>query len=155
MNELVKILKEHNLTISSCESFTAGLFCSKIGEVAGASSVLKGGIVTYTNEAKIHLAHVDEDVIRRYGAVSEQCVIQMAQHVKGLFQSDIGVSFSGIAGPTPSEDKPVGLIYCALAYQDDVEVYKLQLDKDRNEIREEAVSFIANQVILLVNEKGK
>lgn len=154
MIELVNTLKKLDLTISSCESFTAGLFCSKIGEVSGASSVLKGGIVTYTNEAKIRLARVDEDVIRRYGAVSEQCVIQMAKHVKEIFQSDIGVSFSGNAGPSPSEGKPVGLIYCAIAYLDDVKVYELQLDKSRNEIRNEAVSFIANQVILIIHEKG-
>lgn len=154
MIELVNTLKEHGLTISSCESFTAGLFCSKIGEVSGASSVLKGGIVTYTNEAKIRLAQVDEDVIRRYGAVSEQCVIQMARNVKEMFQSDIGVSFSGNAGPSPSEGKAVGLIYCAIAYLDNVKVFKLQLDKSRNEIRDEAVFFVANQVILNILGKG-
>lgn len=155
MFEMVEILKTYQLTISSCESFTAGLFCSEIANIPGASSVLKGGLVTYTNEAKMQVANVHQDTIRRFGAVSEQCVIEMAKNVKDLFQSDIGVSFSGNAGPQPSEEKPVGLLYCAIAYKEDVYVFTLHLQESRNKIREEAVMFIAKQVSRLIQKRGK
>ena len=154
MDELLKVLKEYQLTIASCESFTAGLFCSELGAISGASAVLKGGLVTYTNQAKIHVANVDDTLIRRYGAISEQCVIKMATHTKDMFHSDIGVAFSGNAGPNISENKPAGLLYCAIAFGEETRVYQLKMNKERNEIRKEAVIFLANQVIQWIYEKG-
>ena len=82
MNDVIRLvnyLKEKNLTIGSCESFTAGLFASTLGSVPGASQVFKGALVTYASELKCSLANVDEAIIDQYGVISESCAQAMAQ----------------------------------------------------------------------------
>ena len=153
--ELVAVLKEKHITISSCESFTAGLFCSTIADVPGASAVLKGGVVSYATEIKESVVHVDSDVIRTYGVISHECAIEMAKQAKVLLKSDLCVSFTGNAGPDAWEGKPAGCIYCAIAYQGDIKGYDLQVDLPRNELRQYAVAFILKEVYdIVTNSKG-
>lgn len=153
MEELVALLKEKQLTISSCESLTAGLFSASIASVPGASCVLMGGLVTYQNDIKKRVAHVDGNIINTFGVISRECVIEMATHTKELFQSDICVSFSGNAGPGRMEDKPAGLVYCAIAYENTVETYECRIQKQRNEVRQEVVNFMCEKVKCLVKTK--
>ena len=106
----VALLKEKKLTIGSCESFTAGAFCAAIADVAGASAVLKGGLVTYATQEKIALAHVDAKIIETYGVVSEECAIAMARSARAVLDVDLCISFTGNAGPDAWEGKPAGLV---------------------------------------------
>ena len=117
MNELINLLKENELTISAAESLTGGMFQEKMTDVQGAGLILKGGIVVYTNEAKKKLLNVNQSTIDRFGVVSEQCAIEMADNIKGMLQSDIGISFTGVAGPDELEGHPVGTVYIGIAIE--------------------------------------
>ena len=116
MDKLVSLLKERNLTISCAESLTGGLFASSITNVSGASNVFKGGVVSYTNEIKEKVLGVEKNVLDNEGAISYECCKQMANNVKSIFNTDIGVSFTGNAGPSANENKPVGLVYIGISY---------------------------------------
>ena len=113
--ELGKRLKEKGLTISVAESCTGGLLASRITDVAGASAYFLGGVVVYQNDVKKRLLAVPEQVLADTGAVSEETARAMARGCRQLFGSNIGVSITGIAGPTGgSAEKPVGLTYIAV-----------------------------------------
>lgn len=113
--EVVRMLKEKGKTIAFAESFTGGLAAKKIVDVSGSSAILNGSVVAYTGEAKHNILHVDQETIDTVGMVSEETAIQMAENTQKLFQSDIGVSFTGVAGPDEMEGKPVGTIYIGIA----------------------------------------
>lgn len=136
---LVNYLKEKNLTIGSCESFTAGLFASTLGSVPGASQVFKGALVTYASELKCSLANVDEAIIDQYGVISESCAQAMAQGARKVLQCDICVSFTGNAGPDAWENKPAGYVCFGYADAQDTETFSLMIPLERNALRHEAV----------------
>ena len=117
MNELINLLKENRLTIAAAESLTGGMFQEKMTDVQGAGLILKGGIVVYTNEAKKKLLNITQSTIDRFGVVSEQCAIEMADNIKGMLQSDIGISFTGVAGPDELEGHPVGTVYIGISIE--------------------------------------
>lgn len=152
--DLVILCKERNLTVSSCESLTAGLFTSEIASVPGASSVLKGGLVTYFTQMKQVLANVDACLIQEFGVVSKECAQAMAKNTRLITDSDYCVSFTGNAGPDVMEDKPAGCVYCAIASKNKVYSYHFQFDGlKRNEIRKSVVDcMIANLVELIDKE---
>jgi nicotinamide-nucleotide amidase len=136
--ELVKLLKEKNLTISAAESLTGGMFQQEITAIPGASAVLKGGVVCYTNEVKHNVLHVKQETIDTYGVVSEQCARELAENVASLTNADIGISFTGVAGPDESEGKPVGTVFIGMTVKGgNTTVEKLQLggSRDANRIR--------------------
>ena len=113
--ELVKLLKERGLTLSSAESCTGGLIAKRITDIPGASEVFEYGAVTYSNRIKSKVIGVQPDILEKYGAVSEQTAEQMARGVREVSGSDIAISTTGIAGPGGgSDEKPVGLAYIAL-----------------------------------------
>ena len=134
---VVDLLKEKGKTIALAESCTGGMLSSKITNVSGASQVLNRGIVSYSNIAKIENLNVPEHILEEYGAVSEQTAEYMAIGVRNVAKTDIGVSVTGIAGPTGgTKEKPVGLVYIGFSDKEKVIVKKLQLDVDREKIRE-------------------
>ncbi len=113
---VVAILREHKRTVATAESCTGGLLAGRLTNVAGSSAVFHTGLVTYANDAKIHLLKVPSALIGAVGAVSPEVAKAMAERVRELAQSDYGISITGIAGPgggTP--EKPVGLVYIGLA----------------------------------------
>lgn len=136
--ELVKLLKESKLTISAAESLTGGLFQQEITSIPGTSAILKGGIVCYTNEVKHKVLNVKQETIDTYGVVSEQCAKELAENVAKLTNADIGISFTGVAGPDESEGKPVGTVYIGMALKGaEAVVEKLNLGgtREANRIR--------------------
>ena len=147
MKELIDRLKEYNLTISSCESLTGGLFAAKITSISGASKVFKGALVTYKNDVKAALLGVDILEIEKYGAISEQTAHLMATKVKSITGSDVAVSFTGNAGPDVLENKDVGLVFIGVAFKDEVKVHKCRFSGDRNKIREDCILY-AKTVIM-------
>lgn len=136
MKTLVEELKKKKLTIGSCESLTAGLFSSKLASVSGASSVFKGGIVTYWNECKMKVVHVSSKTIETFGVVSNEVAYEMAVKAREILDVDICVSFTGNAGPDALEGKEVGQVHCAIATKDHVQVFEFHFQGTRNEIRE-------------------
>jgi nicotinamide-nucleotide amidase len=115
LEELMKCLKGRKLTISAAESLTGGMFQQELTSISGASSVLKGGVVCYATEIKHKILNVKKETIENYGVVSEQCAEELAENVARLFSTDIGISFTGVAGPEELEGKPVGTVYIGIA----------------------------------------
>lgn len=149
MQAIVDLLKALNYTISICESVTGGLFSKLLTDVQGTSQVFQGSVVAYTNEVKIDIVRVEKEIIEKYGAVSKECALAMAQNVKALFNSDVAVSFTGNAGPEANENKPVGLVYLAIVFEKYFLVEELKLQGTRAEIRDQAVK--QGQIILEKN----
>ena len=137
--DLVKFLKEKELTIGSVESFTAGLFASLIAGVPGASSVLRGGLITYQTDVKTVLLDIPSEEIKLHGVVSKEIAKAMAVNGRKKLGVDICVSFTGNAGPTALDLLPVGRLFIGISTSSTTNVYEFQMDNmDRNRIREEA-----------------
>ncbi len=110
------LLTERHLTLAVAESCTGGLITDRLTDVPGSSAFLEQGVVTYSNAAKIALLGVDEAVIREHGAVSAETARLMAEGVRRLAATDLGLAVTGIAGPSGgTEAKPVGTVHIALA----------------------------------------
>jgi nicotinamide-nucleotide amidase len=123
-------------TLAVAESCTGGLIAERITEVSGSSAYFMEGVVAYSNEAKIRTLKVPRKLIEKHGAVSAEVAEAMAIGVKKRAKTDFGISVTGIAGPTGgTEEKPVGLVYIALADDAHVEHRKLMLPGDRHLIR--------------------
>ena len=148
--ELVGLLIEKNMTIASAESCTGGLFASSIVDVADASKVLNASVITYSNEAKTKYAKVSSDLIEKYGAVSEEVAMAMAEGIAKETNANIGVSFSGIAGPTGgTPQKPVGTVCIGIYINGDRRCETLRLNEEwsRAEIREASVNIMAERLL--------
>lgn len=129
MNEydIAKILIERGLTISTAESCTGGLLSSKLTDVSGSSAYITLNFVTYANEAKERVLGVKHSTLEKFGAVSEECVKEMAQGVLEVTNSDIALCTSGVAGPTESENKPAGTLWVGCAFKDEIYTKKFTL----------------------------
>jgi PncC family amidohydrolase len=117
---LEEILRDHlrvrRLTLAAAESCTGGLVSDRITNVSGSSEYFPGGVVAYSYEAKANSLGVSWDTLNAHGAVSEETVLEMARGARKLFNADIGISVSGIAGPTGGlPGKPVGTTWFGLA----------------------------------------
>lgn len=111
-----RMLMEKNLSIASAESCTGGMFAAALTDIPGISQVFDRSLVTYSNEAKMEELGVKEETLARFGAVSEETAREMAEGVRRVSGTDIGISVTGIAGPGGgSADKPVGLVFIAFA----------------------------------------
>ncbi|HDM74943.1 MAG TPA: competence/damage-inducible protein A [Deltaproteobacteria bacterium] len=110
------LLREKNLTLSVAESCTGGLIGHRITNVSGSSDYFKLGVVVYSNKAKSQVLNVGEDMLARYGAVSELVARAMGESVKRLGKTDYGIATTGIAGPTGgTPEKPVGTVYICVS----------------------------------------
>lgn len=127
-----EMLLAENKTLALAESCSGGFVQHKITTIAGSSAYFQGGVVPYHNDHKINVLGVNSDTIEQHGAVSEECVKEMAEGVRKLFKADIGAASSGIAGPgggTP--DKPVGTVWIAYSDGEQTVAKKLQLTQNR------------------------
>ncbi len=155
------ILKKHNLTIAIAESITAGLLTATITSVAGASSVLKGGIVTYQEELKIKLLGVNPETLKVYSAESMETTIEMVRGLANLgLNSDIYVAVTGVASASVTAYKvikPIGQIYVAILFKNKLSTFETILKTDsqkdsRNQIREKTVEFVFDKIIHVVSK---
>ncbi|CAM2869949.1 competence/damage-inducible protein A [Hathewaya histolytica] len=134
-----KLLLDRQLTLAIAESCTGGMVASKIAECAGISKVFKEGLVTYTEEAKEKRLGVKRETLDKYGVVSAEVAKEMAEGVAKTSGTDIGISTTGVAGPGGgSEEKPVGLVYIAIYYRSKCISKELNLNGNRNVIRNRA-----------------
>jgi nicotinamide-nucleotide amidase len=110
------LLTERKLTISVAESLTGGLVADRITNVPGSSAYFERGVITYSNRSKTELLGVPEEILRQHGAVSREAAVLMAEGVRRASGTDIGVSTTGIAGPSGGTDqKPVGTVFVAVS----------------------------------------
>ncbi|SHF53208.1 competence/damage-inducible protein A [Ornithinibacillus halophilus] len=137
---LVNKLKELNKTISAAESLTGGKFTERVISQPGSSKVCPGGIVSYDATVKQDVLGIPNRIIQNYGTVSKECAREMALNVANLLNSDIGISFTGVAGPDSIEGKPVGTVYIAI-HQKNGEglVEHFQFHGDREDIRRRSI----------------
>ena len=134
-----KLLGQREMTLAVAESCTGGLVGHRITNVPGSSAYYEGSITAYSYNIKELMLHVQHDTLDRYGAVSEQTAREMAVGVRCAFQADIGLAVTGVAGPgggTP--EKPVGLVYVALAAPDGEWVERCMWGGDRLENKEQS-----------------
>ena len=114
-----RLLAEQGLTIAVAESCTGGLIAHRLTNVSGSSAYFVGGVVAYSDEVKERVLGVSGETLLTYGAVSEETAREMARGACRLFDTDVAISATGIVGPTGgTPQKPVGLVYVALAAQD-------------------------------------
>ncbi|MFN4180124.1 MAG: competence/damage-inducible protein A [Armatimonadota bacterium] len=144
-------LKANGLTIATAESITGGLICSTLINVPGSSAYVRGGIVAYTDAAKMHLLGVPLEVLQREGVVSENCARWMAIQVRVKLKAHIGVAATGYAGPTGGEpDKPIGTVFIAISTPNGAKVERFQLRGTRQQIRERAAYLALVQVLRML-----
>jgi nicotinamide-nucleotide amidase len=143
---IAEALTEKRLTIAVAESCTGGLIANRLTDVPGSSVYFERGLVTYSNEAKIQLLGVPPEIIEQHGAVSEETARLMAEGVRRIAKTALGLSSTGIAGPTGgSKEKPVGTVYVALAdgAQTICRHYTYRWDRKRNKlVSSEAALFL-------------
>lgn len=153
VEELFKLLIGKNKTLSAAESLTGGMFSEYMTGIDGASKVFKGSIITYTNEVKANILGVSEKTLETYGAVSSQCAKEMADQVRKMANSDIGVSFTGVAGPNSLEGHPVGTVYIGISAEGtDTQTFKFNFTGTRNGIRIRTVKYGCHHLIKLLSE---
>jgi nicotinamide-nucleotide amidase len=130
------------LTLAVAESCTGGLLAGRLSDVPGASSYLVGGLVVYSNEAKVSLAGVPPELIAGHGAVSLEVAEALAEGVRARLEADIGIGVTGIAGPGGgSEEKPVGLVWLSIAGPgDERQTRAVNLPGSRADIRDRATT---------------
>jgi len=136
-------------TISCAESCTGGLLTSTLTDVPGSSAYVMGSVVSYSNDVKSRILHVAEETLAAHGAVSPETARAMAEGVRDLMQTDVGVGITGIAGPGGgSPEKPVGLVYIAVSTLGKTSVEKNVFSGVRAEIKRAAV----NKALAMVQE---
>ncbi|TSI11340.1 competence/damage-inducible protein A [Lysinibacillus sp. BW-2-10] len=154
-SKIVEMLLHHKLTISAAESLTAGLFQSELAEISGVSGTLVGGVVTYTENAKIQQLGIEKSLLDQYGIVSSECAAAMALKVREKFGTDIGVGLTGAAGPEPHDGQPAGTIWIGFSIKGYEPITrKLQLSGMRNTNRIRAVKLACSYLMRLLVEKG-
>ncbi len=144
---VVGLLIKKRLTIATAESCTGGLLSSRITNVSGSSKSFKAGMIVYANEAKESFLGVSHKTLKLHGAVSAPVAIEMARAIKHYACADIGVSITGIAGPTGgTKKKPVGLIYIALVTDKKCVAKELRFRGSREEIKFQASQAALNLI---------
>jgi nicotinamide-nucleotide amidase len=135
LEEIVgKRLLERGWTLALAESCTGGMISHRITRVAGSSAYFKCSAVTYSNESKVHFLGVQTATLERHGAVSRETAIDMAQGIKQRAKADVGLSVTGIAGPTGgSPEKPVGTVWIGITHgdQSDARLFRFRGDRER------------------------
>ena len=127
-----ELLRKKKLTVSTAESCTGGSIAARLTSIAGSSEYFNGSVVAYSNDVKMGLLHVSTETLERYGAVSEQTVIEMVKGAMKTLKTDCAVATSGIAGPgggTP--EKPVGTVWIAAGYKNEIRTYKQETNRGR------------------------
>jgi PncC family amidohydrolase len=149
-----RLLRQRGLKLAVAESCSGGLLADRITDIPGSSDYFVGGVVAYAYEAKVALLHVSWDTLRLHGAVSHATVVEMARGVRTALGADIGVSVSGIAGPTGGlPEKPVGTTWVGLSALDGDWARKFVWDDDRRGNKEASAQAALQYLLDYLNGK--
>lgn len=150
IQEIQESLISKSLTVSTAESLTAGMVGSSLATLPGASAMYQGGLIVYSDEAKINVLGVPEHTIDDFGAVSAECAMDMARRIREKYSTVFGVATTGNAGPGASEGKACGLVYVAVSSPRRDMVIELNLNGDRDQNRSdstrEALELLRNMI---------
>lgn len=156
--EIVERATLRGVTVSTAESLTAGMIASTVADIPGASSVLRGGAVTYCDQIKHRVLGVEQQTLDRYTAVSYQTAREMAAGSLELYQSDIAVSATGYAGPGGgTEDDPAGTFYIGWAYRSAdggvpvVDSIRCHYEGNRSCVRAHAVAEALGRIVFVLD----
>jgi len=149
---LHKKLVKKKLTISVAESCTGGLLAHNLTKLANSSKYFQMGLTTYSNQAKIKILKINKKIIKKYGAVSEECCKSMVQNLNKISKSKINVSITGIAGPGgASKNKSVGLVYIGIKKGKTLLIEKNKFkSKNRNSIQKLTVRKVIKIILNLI-----
>jgi nicotinamide-nucleotide amidase len=149
---LHKKLIKKRLTISVAESCTGGLLAHNLTKLANSSKYFQMGLTTYSNQAKIKILKINKKIIKKYGAVSEECCKSMVQNLNKISKSKINVSITGIAGPGgASKNKSVGLVYIGIKKGKTLLIEKNKFkSKNRNSIQKLTVRKVIKIILNLI-----
>jgi nicotinamide-nucleotide amidase len=152
VEKIIEKLAEKHQTISFAESCTGGRLAAAFTAVSGASAVLDGSVVTYSNAIKHTWLGVDYEILEKYGAVSSQCVSQMLEGIKNLSGADYALAVSGIAGPTGgTEEKPVGTVYIGLQTPLTQEVFQCFFHGEREHVQAQSAAYAIEKLEEFLN----
>ncbi|MBQ9121302.1 MAG: CinA family protein [Clostridia bacterium] len=156
VEELLELVRKRGWRVATAESCTGGLIAKRLTDVPGCSDVFLGGVVSYANEVKESLLAVSREILETCGAVSPQVAEEMAQGVCRALGVNVGIATTGIAGPGGgSAAKPVGLVYIGICINGQVEVVKLNVNRNfsREQIRNAAAGFAIEEARAILCEK--
>lgn len=148
--ELVSALRRAGQTVATAESLTAGLLAATIAGIPGASAVLRGGLIVYATDLKQTLADVSADTLTSDGPVAASTAEQLAAGARRRCGADWGIGLTGVAGPEPQDNKPVGTVFVGIAGPESTEVLRLNLSGDRWTIRVGAVRAAVTELARMV-----
>jgi PncC family amidohydrolase len=133
------LLREAGYRLSVAESCTGGLLGHRLTNVSGSSDYFLGGVISYSNQAKVELLGVSEATLLAHGAVSRETVEEMAAGARDRFRTDIALAISGIAGPGGGTvEKPVGLVWIGLSAREGAQAWRFEFDGSREEVKTQA-----------------
>ncbi|MEN0059279.1 MAG: CinA family protein [Bdellovibrio sp.] len=156
LQELIRSLRDQQLTVPIAETCTGGALSSFLTEQAGVSDIYLGSVVSYSNEAKVDLLGVRRDTLMQEGAVSESVARQMAHGVRRQLKTDWSVAITGIAGPSGgTPGKPVGTVCFAIAGMDFEESRKEFFSGDRKTIQQASVQFAVSWLLECLERKKR
>jgi nicotinamide-nucleotide amidase len=151
---LGEVLRSKNLRISLAESCTGGLISHRITNVSGSSDYFERGVIAYSNNSKTELLGVSKVILESFGAVSSETAKAMAEGVRKLSNSDLGLAVTGIAGPLGGTSiKPVGLVYMALSSSKSTIVREFKFQGSRNEVKEQSSEEALKMVLTHLEEE--
>lgn len=140
--DLVARLRRLGQTVATAESLTAGLVAAELTSVPGSSAVLRGGLIVYATELKAELAGVDRQLLAEHGAVHPDVAAQLAEGARERCGATWGLGLTGVAGPDPQDGVEPGTVYIAVAGPPGVEVRRLGLSGDRQDVRTGSVAAV-------------
>lgn len=137
--EVIDLLRERGETVATAESLTGGGLCATLTSVPGASDVVRGGLIVYTDDLKVALAGVPEDLLHERGPVDPDVAMLLADGGRERCGADWGIGLTGVAGPGPSQGIPAGTVYVALVGPSAGVCRLLRADGDRDQVRAASV----------------
>lgn len=137
--QLLRQLTSRGLSLAVAESLTGGMLAAALTSVPGASGFFRGGVVAYSDMAKMKVLSVPESMIQSVSAVSAEVAAAMARGALGLFGVDVAVAVTGEAGPISASGRPVGTVYLAMCSRDELRIARLDLPGNRETIRRRVV----------------
>jgi PncC family amidohydrolase len=151
---LAVALTNHHMTLATAESCTGGGLSQLLTTIPGASAFFVGGIIAYQNDIKIDFLGVPSKALELHGAVSAQTATAMAEGCRIRFKTDLAVSITGIAGPSGgSPEKPVGLVYIAVASREETRTTEHRFSGDRHQVREHAIASALRLILEVIENK--
>ncbi len=151
-SQLGYILNERELSIATAESCTGGLLSHILTGVSGSSGYFIGGVVAYNNRIKEQVLGVSENTLIGFGAVSEQSAIEMAKGIAEKFNTSIGLSTTGIAGPSGgTPEKPVGLVWIGIHFNNETRAFECHFKGERNVVKADTVKEILTRLLNILD----